>query len=47
MLIDPQFSKKARACLLPQRGKSLDNLVGERQQGRRNLEPGGLRGLKI
>src|ERR1700753_2121299 len=47
MLIGPQFSKKARACLLPQRDKSLDNLVGKCQQGRRNLEPGGLRGLKI
>src|ERR1700744_514952 len=47
MLIGPQVSKKVQACLLPQCGRSLDNFVCKCQQRRRNLEAGGLRGLKI
>src|ERR1700756_3017970 len=47
MLIGPQFSKKARACLLPQRGRLLDHLVGKCQQGRRNFKPRSLGRLKV
>src|ERR1700744_3580310 len=47
MLIGPQVSKKVQACLLPQCGRSLDNFVRNRQQGRRDLEPGSLGRLEV